>query len=116
MNTVLFLLFLGKVAAVEGKKCISSLRFGLRPTEGWTVRSEINDGSASKVVISMKDSQRLKLKTPVIYFETGSGSRGAWRRLDWKCTSSQAALFYYLRKIPPVENSKDDLPKFLKNR
>ncbi|MBG9941253.1 hypothetical protein ABD77_04345 [Brevibacillus formosus] len=78
MNTVLFLLFLGKVAAVEGKKCISSLRFGLRPAVGWTVRSEINDGSASKVVISMKDSQRLKLKTPVIYFETGSGSRGAW--------------------------------------
>jgi hypothetical protein len=59
------------VAAVEGKKRISSLRFGLRPTVGWTVRSEINDGSASKVVISMKDSQRLKLKTPVIISELG---------------------------------------------
>ncbi|EJL26463.1 hypothetical protein PMI05_03248 [Brevibacillus sp. BC25] len=47
---------------MEGKKRISSLRFGLRPARGGTVRSRMNGGNASKVAVSKKGKQRLKLK------------------------------------------------------
>ncbi len=79
---------------VVGEKRISSLRFGLRPTEGLTVRSGLNGGSASKVEVSKRYSH-VEAENPRHSFLRWGGLQ---RRLDWKC-ASPAQLFVKSLKV-----------------